>query len=71
MPFDDNGDYYTDRTETDSRIFAATPLVNKIMKKIVDLQDQLIQHAYGGNKLNDNDVLRYSAMVEVLKAVLQ
>ena len=43
----------------------------RINKKLIDLQDQLIGHAYGGSKLSDTDLIRYSAMVEVLKAVLQ
>ena len=46
-------------------------LVQRIQKKTMDLQDQLLGNAYGGNKLNENDILRYSAMIEVLKAVLQ
>ena len=49
-------------------------LIAKIQRKRLDLQDQLIQHAYSGpdgQKLSETDVIRYSAMVEVLKAVLQ
>lgn len=44
----------------------------KIKQKIIDLQHQLLRHyAEPGFKLADNDLIRYSAMVEVLKAVLQ
>ena len=49
----------------------ATALINKIQKKRLDLMEQLIDHYGGRQHLNENDILRYSAMIEVLKAVLQ
>ena len=51
--------------------YTATALINRIQKKRLDLMEQLIDHYGGRNHLNDNDLIRYSAMVEVLKAVLQ
>ena len=48
-------------------------LVNKIRQKIIDLQAQIIT-AYTDKSSaiadNPNDVLRYTAMVDVLKAML-
>ena len=48
-------------------------LVDKINKKIIDLQAQIIT-AYTDKSSaiasNPNDVLRYTAMVDVLKAML-
>jgi len=63
-----NGENIVHRTVTID--YKHRDLTNNMLQKIISLQDQLIQHAYGGNKLNDNDVIRYSAMVDVLKAML-
>jgi hypothetical protein len=43
----------------------------RIRQKIIDLQDQLIKHFTNEQLLNETDLVRYTAMVEVLKAVLQ
>jgi len=44
---------------------------HRINKKIMDLQTQLLRHyAEDGFILNENDLLRYSAMIDVLKAML-
>ena len=46
-------------------------IYERINKKIIDLQDQLIRHAYeDGFTLDEKDLIRYSAMVDVLKAML-
>jgi hypothetical protein len=45
-------------------------LEDRMKDKIISLQDQLLQHAFGNPKLSDNDVIRYSAMIDVLKAML-
>ncbi len=46
-------------------------LTKLIDKKIIDLQNQLVRHysQEPGFVLHENDILRYSAMIEVLKAV--
>lgn len=48
------------------------PLEHAIRQKLIDLQDQLLNHYNNeiGFKLEDKDVIRYTAMVEVLKAML-
>jgi uncharacterized protein YabE (DUF348 family) len=46
-------------------------LESRIKQKIIDLQDKLLRHAYeDGFTLDEKDLIRYSAMVEVLKAML-
>ncbi len=47
-----------------------TGLESRMKDKIISLQDQLIKHYFGDQKLSDNDVIRYSAMADVLKAML-
>ncbi len=47
-----------------------TGLESRMKDKIISLQEQLIKHAYGDQKLSDNDVVRYSAMLDVLKSML-
>ena len=47
-----------------------TGLESRMKDKIISLQDQLIKHAFGDQKLSDNDVIRYSAMLDVLKSML-
>ena len=45
-------------------------LEGRMKDKIISLQDQLIKHYFGDQKLSDNDVIRYSAMADVLKSML-
>ena len=47
-----------------------TGLESRMKDKIISLQDQLVKHFCGDQKLSDNDVIRYSAMADVLKAML-
>lgn len=48
-----------------------SPGVPFAKKKIMDLQDQLIKHYKGEQILSNTDVIRYDAMCEVLKQVIQ
>ena len=40
-------------------------------KKIMDLQDELLKHYKKERELSDIDVIRYDAMCEILKQVIQ
>lgn len=48
-------------------------LAQRMTQKIRDLQDQLIRHnqAVDGFQLEPKDVVRYEAMVEILKSMMQ
>jgi len=76
----DDDDEITDQLNRDNTVYKTVTvdykyveLKNKITKKIMDLQEQIIT-AYTDKTSaiasNPNDVLRYSAMVEVLKAMI-
>jgi hypothetical protein len=45
-------------------------LVNKIRDKIISLQDEIIAGINGTRAVDERDIARYSAMVEVLKAMI-
>ena len=64
---DDDGQCYT---PYEHKKELSTGLESRMKDKIISLQDQLIKHAYGDQKLSDNDVIRYSAMLDVLKSML-
>jgi len=57
-------------SQTQDREKVVTGLESRMKDKIISLQDQLIKHAFGDQKLSDNDVIRYSAMLDVLKSML-
>ena len=76
----DDDDEVTDQFNGDNTVYKTVTvdykhqeLVNKIRQKIIDLQGQIIT-AYTDKTSaiadNPNDVLRYTAMVDVLKAML-
>ena len=73
---DDNEDYNDDSDDesccwqNQDREKVVTGLESRMKDKIISLQDQLIKHAFGDQKLSDNDVIRYSAMLDVLKSML-
>jgi hypothetical protein len=46
-------------------------LVNKIKDKIISLQDEIILGIGGTRSVQELDIVRYKAMVEVLKAMIQ
>lgn len=46
-------------------------LVNKIKDKIISLQDEIISGIGGGRTVQELDIKRYQAMVDVLKAMIQ
>jgi hypothetical protein len=45
-------------------------LVNKIKDKIISLQDEIIAGINGTRAVDERDIMRYSAMVDVLKAMI-
>jgi len=65
---DDDGLY--DMSSNQDREKVVTGLESRMKDKIISLQEQLIKHAFGDQKLSDNDVIRYSAMLDVLKSML-
>ena len=74
---DDDDEEYNDDSDDESccwqnqdREKVVTGLESRMKDKIISLQDQLIKHAFGDQKLSDNDVIRYSAMTDVLKSML-
>ena len=72
---DDDDEEYSDNylynmSSNQDREKVVTGLESRMKDKIISLQEQLIKHAYGDQKLSDNDVIRYSAMADVLKAML-
>ena len=74
---DDDDEEYNDDSDDESccwqnqdREKVVTGLESRMKDKIISLQEQLIKHAFGDQKLSDNDVIRYSAMADVLKAML-
>jgi hypothetical protein len=74
---DDDDEEYNDDSDDESccwqnqdREKVVTGLESRMKDKIISLQDQLIKHAFGEQKLSDNDVIRYSAMTDVLKSML-
>jgi hypothetical protein len=74
---DDDDEEYNDDSDDESccwqnqdREKVVTGLESRMKDKIISLQEQLIKHAYGDQKLSDNDVIRYSAMLDVLKSML-
>jgi hypothetical protein len=75
---DDEEDYDNEYPDGDSccsqnegdREKVVTGLESRMKDKIISLQDQLIKHYFGDQKLSDNDVIRYSAMADVLKSML-
>lgn len=80
---DDDEEYNDDEEDDDSddnedsccwqnqdREKVVTGLESRMKDKIISLQEQLIKHAFGDQKLSDNDVIRYSAMLDVLKSML-
>jgi len=80
---DDDEEYNDDEEDDDSddnedsccwqnqdREKVVTGLESRMKDKIISLQDQLIKHYFGDQKLSDNDVIRYSAMLDVLKSML-
>jgi len=73
---DDDDEEYNDNDDNDyeyrtqDREKVVTGLESRMKDKIISLQDQLIKHAYGDQKLSDSDVIRYSAMLDVLKSML-
>ena len=74
---DDDDEEYNDDSDDESccwqnqdREKVVTGLESRMKDKIISLQDQLIKHAFGDQKLSDNDVIRYSAMADVLKSML-
>ena len=73
---DDNEDYNDDSDDesccwqNQDREKVVTGLESRMKDKIISLQEQLIKHAFGDQKLSDNDVVRYSAMLDVLKSML-
>jgi len=46
-------------------------LVNKIKDKIISLQDEIISGINGTRVVQELDITRYKAMVDVLKAMIQ
>ena len=75
---DDDEEYNDDNDDNEhsccwqnqDREKVTTGLESRMKDKIISLQDQLIKHAYGDQKLSDNDIIRYSAMLDVLKSML-
>ena len=74
---DDDDEEYNDDSDDESccwqnqdREKVVTGLESRMKDKIISLQDQLIKHYFGDQKLSDNDVIRYSAMADVLKSML-
>ena len=74
---DDDDEEYNDDSDDESccwqnqdREKVVTGLESRMKDKIISLQEQLIKHAFGDQKLSDNDVIRYSAMTDVLKSML-
>ena len=74
---DDDDEEYNDDSDDESccwqnqdREKVVTGLESRMKDKIISLQEQLIKHAFGDQKLSDNDVIRYSAMADVLKSML-
>jgi hypothetical protein len=78
--YDDCGDDDEEYNDTESDDYTdtiyrrdgeeMTGLESRMKDKIISLQDQLIRHYFGDQKLSDNDVIRYSAMLDVLKSML-
>ena len=66
----DDNEYSYNATYTRNREEVTTGLESRMKDKIISLQEQLIKHAFGDQKLSDNDVIRYSAMLDVLKSML-
>jgi len=46
-------------------------LVNRIKDKIISLQDEIISGINGTRAVQELDIVRYKAMVDVLKAMIQ
>ena len=72
---DDDDEEYSDNylynmSSNQDREKVVTGLESRMKDKIISLQEQLIKHAFGDQKLSDNDVIRYSAMLDVLKSML-
>jgi len=75
---DDDEEYNDDNDDNEhsccwqnqDREKVVTGLESRMKDKIISLQDQLIKHYFGDQKLSDNDVIRYSAMTDVLKSML-
>ena len=74
---DDDDEEYNDDSDDESccwqnqdREKVVTGLESRMKDKIISLQDQLIKHYFGDQKLSDMDVIRYSAMADVLKSML-
>lgn len=74
---DDDDEEYNDDSDDESccwqnqdREKVVTGLESRMKDKIISLQDQLVKHFCGDQKLSDNDVIRYSAMADVLKSML-
>lgn len=52
------------------RSTAYDELSARMKDKIISLQNEVIGNFAGGRKISDNDVIRYSAMVDILKSML-
>lgn len=60
-------------TTTPVRSTAYDELVTRMKDKIISLQNEVIGNFAGGpsgRKISDNDLVRYSAMVDILKSML-
>jgi len=74
-------DYYTDDGPDDDytvekkikyvNVDKYKDLVNRIKDKIISLQDEIISGINGERAVQELDLTRYKAMVDVLKAMIQ
>lgn len=68
-----NGWEHMDCVEQEKKTLSVeteTGIKNRMWKKAFDLQKHLLRHFLKQNELSDVDVIRYTAMVEVLEAML-
>ena len=70
IEYNDDSDDESCCWQNQDREKVVTGLESRMKDKIISLQDQLIKHYFGDQKLSDMDVIRYSAMADVLKSML-
>lgn len=63
-------DSQTHSTQTIKTDEQYNQLTAKMKDKIISLQNEVIGNFAGGRKISDNDVIRYSAMIDILKSML-
>jgi len=68
--YEEQDDYTVEKKIKYVNVDKYKDLVNKIKDKIISLQDEIIAGINGDRAVQELDITRYKAMVDVLKAMI-